>query len=152
MIYTTPLLRAVIDRLIARFGAIAVEDLRRILEHLLTSWLPTSLRESEDSHVDSGALPDIEAQRSEVEQLVITTVRAMDPARRRILLGKSQRVSDSDLAVSLGRSRPWIAKEGKFAIDEVRTLMRSVPAELQEDATVHLLHSIAAEEEGAELQ
>jgi hypothetical protein len=151
MIYTTPSLRAVVDRLIARFGAVAAEDLRRTLENLLTPWLPTSLRESEDSH-DSGALPDIEAQRSEVEQLVITAVRAMDPARRRILLGKSQRVSDSDLASSLGRSRPWIAKEGKLAIDEVRSLMRSVPAELQEDATVYLLHSIAAEEEGEEVR
>lgn len=150
MIYTTPSLRAVLDRLIARFGAVAAEDLRRILENLLTPWLPTNLRESEESQ-DSGALPDIEAQRSEVEQLVISSVRAMDPARRRILLGKSQRVSDSDLAASLGRSRPWIAKEGKLAIDEVRNLMRSVPVELQEDATVYLLHSIAEEEEGEQI-
>lgn len=86
-----------------------------------------------------------------MEQLVISSVRAMDPARRRILLGKSQRVSDSDLAASLGRSRPWIAKEGKLAIDEVRNLMRSVPVELQEDATVYLLHSIAEEEEGEQI-
>lgn len=128
-VYSANDLNELVRRLVSEFGGITLRDVRKILDIALTAWLPTILREAEEDQV-SGSSPEQELERSHMEALVQALVSGLDPVHRVVLLGKSQGVSDGDLALRVGRSRPWIADRKA----EVLGLVESdLIAELQEE-------------------
>ena len=121
------------------FGGITVRDIRKILEITLTGWLPTILPIDEAAHV-SGSSPEDEADRSEMNHLVMRFADSLEPTLRTVLLGKANGMSDGKLAEALGRSRPWIADQKYAALELVETeLFAHVPAKLHADAGQLLL-------------
>jgi hypothetical protein len=107
-VYTATQLSELVGRLVGAFGAVLLSDIRRILEVALTAWLPTLLRGSEEDF-NSRPSPDTELERTLMNDLITSLAPTLDPVQRIVLLGKSQGMSDVELAQSVGRSRPWIA-------------------------------------------
>lgn len=140
--YGSDALEEVVTRLVARFGGISLSDMRRILENLLTAWLPTILREGEEDHA-SNSTPELELQRHLMKGLVGDLVQVIDATQREVLIGKSRGASDGDLATQLGRSRPWIAdrKSEVLALVEGR-LVNQLPTELHTEAVELLLDEL----------
>jgi hypothetical protein len=146
-VYTAADLRELVGRLVAAFGTILLSDIRRILEITLTAWLPTVLRDHEEDS-DSRASPDTELERTLMNQLVASLARAFDPMHRAVLLGKSQGISDGDLARRFDRSRPWIADRKTEVLARVQTeLIENVPDVLHDEAVRQLLDAVTALEE-----
>ena len=57
MIYTTPDLQLLLERVLQEVGAVSEQDLARILEVLLTSWLRTFLQDPEGTIPQMNRLP-----------------------------------------------------------------------------------------------
>lgn len=142
-VYDGENLRLLLVELLDEFGGILISDLRRILEIALTAWLPTILREGEENY-RSQSTPDIEFQRAAMPTLIDEVIAQLDDIHRVVLLGKSQDISDGELARRTGRSRPWIAdrKSEVLAIVE-RQLIAELPEELHGEATRVLLEELA---------
>ncbi|WP_420621257.1 hypothetical protein [Candidatus Poriferisodalis sp.] len=136
-------LRLLLRELLDEFEGVLISDLRRILEIALTAWLPTVLREGEENY-RSQSTPDIELQRAAMPTLIDDVIAQLDDAHRIVLLGKSQDISDGELARRTGCSRPWIAdrKSEVLAIVE-RQLIAELPEELHGEATRALLEELA---------
>ena len=141
MVYRTSDLRTLL-RVVGEVGAISEGDLARILELLLTSWLPTSLEDTEqllerDSEI-RGPVESLEI--SEMRSVIETFAASLSEAEQQILLSKSQGVPDAEIAGSLGRSRPWVAQQKQVVLDRVGDeLMRGLEGEQQMDAMESLL-------------
>lgn len=142
-VYSGENLRLLLKELLDEFGGILISDLRRVLEIALTAWLPTVLRESED-HYHARSTPGTELSRTTMPTLIDNVIAQLDDAHRVVLLGKSQDISDGELARRMGRSRPWIAdrKTEVLAIVE-RQLVAELPEELHGEATRALLEELA---------
>jgi hypothetical protein len=90
--------------------AVGVNDLDRILTRMLTSWIPTFLKNSE------GALARAVAGGLDGEESVIVNdvsqriVSRCDPVQRELLRLKLDGRSDREIAEDLGLSRPTVAK------------------------------------------
>ncbi len=136
-----------VKRLVSSFDGLTLGDIRRILEITLTAWLPTILRDGEEDHHFRSA-PELELQRSQMTTLIDALVRELDPVHRLVLLGKSQGVSDGELASRMGRSRPWLADRKGEVLRIVETrLIAELPEELHTEATRALLDELALLEE-----
>lgn len=150
MIYTPDSMRTLVGRLTTRFESIDFEALREIFESLLTPWLPTILRESEDTHDSAGSIESTEfvAQRNAMEAQVVAAANEFNPVWRRIVVAKfgvgrdEEKVSDAKLAEELRVSRPTVAKYGQQALEEIRSLADQVPDELREDAVRSFLNAL----------
>jgi hypothetical protein len=82
--------------------------------------------------------------------LINALVRELDPVHRIVLLGKSQGVSDGELAARMGRSRPWLADRKGEVLRIVETrLIEQLPEELHTAATRALLDELAFLEESS---
>ena len=147
-VYSAEALRSLLERLIDDFEGILVSDVRRILENALTAWLPTILREHEESS-RTESTPELELQRSTMATLIDSVTAQLDTTQRLVLLGKSQDVSDGELARRIGRSRPWVAdrKAEVLAIVEEQ-LIGELPEALHGEAIRSLLDHLASGEEG----
>jgi hypothetical protein len=142
-VYGAEDLRELVRRLVVAFGGITLGDVRKILEITLTAWLPTILREGEEDHL-SGSTPELELQRSHMATLIDDLVRELDPVHRIVLLGKSQGVSDGELAARVGRSRPWLADRKAEVLHLVESrLIAELPDALHTEAASALLYELA---------
>lgn len=149
-VYRPEYLRELVARLVHAFDGIALSDVRKILELVLTAWLPTFLRDTEDDSA-SDASPESELIRTHMNDLIEELVHQVTPAHRTVLLGKSQGVADGALAARLGRSRPWLADRKAEALALLETqLIVHLPSELHDEATHLLLEQLAALEEDAD--
>ncbi|MYA26683.1 MAG: hypothetical protein F4091_05640 [Acidimicrobiales bacterium] len=147
-VYSAEDLRLLLGQLFDEFGGILVSDLRRILESALTAWLPTVLRESED-HYRSESTPEFELNRAAMPPLIDNVIAQLGAAHRVILLGKSQNISDGELARRMGRSRPWVADRKSEVLAMVeRQLVAELPEELHGEATRALLEELARLDDG----
>lgn len=143
MVYNQAGLRALVAILMTETEGLLRSDIRRILEISLTAWLPTVLREGEENSL-AHSDPEIDLQRSTVPDLVNNVIAALDDVQRAVLLGKSQDLSDGELARQLGRSRPWIADRKVEVLEIVeRQLIAELPEELHGAATRTLLDELA---------
>ena len=142
MVYRTSDLRDLLRIVVGEIGAVSEGDLARILELLLTSWVPTFLEDTEqmlerDSEI-TGPVESLEI--SEMRSVMSTFVARLSEADQQILLSKSQGVSDAEIARSLGRSRPWVAQRKQAVLDRVGSeVMRDFDDGLQMDAMEMLL-------------
>lgn len=143
-VYNAEDLRTIVQLTVDRHNGISLSDVRRILEIVLTAWLPTILRQGEEEHL-SRSSPEIELQRSHMATLIDSTIGQLEEIHRIVLLGKSQDVSDGELARTTGRSRPWIAnrKSEVLAIVE-HHLISQLPDELHGEATRTLLDELSS--------
>ena len=141
-IYGIEALGELVGRLVARFGGIALSDIRKILEKLLTAWLPTILREGEEDQA-TDSTPELELQRNQMRGLVLELTEVIDATQRTVLIGKSRGVSDGDLAAQLKKSRPWVADRKTEVLALVETsLISQLPPELHNEAIELLLDEI----------
>jgi hypothetical protein len=147
-VYKASDLEELLNRLVDAFGSILLGDVRRILEITLTAWLPTNLRDSEEDSAPH-ASPELELERRLMNESITTLAPALEPVQRVVLIGKSQGISDGDLAQQLGRSRPWVADRKTEALALVqRDLIDQLPELLHDEAVRNLLDAVALLEEG----
>ncbi len=136
-VYGSPQLTEVVLRLCDEYGGLYLSDLRRILEELLTAWLPEVLYESEaDSSPGGSRLSDLEMTEmtTELEELL----EVLTDSQIAVMIGKSNGVSDSRLAAELSCSRPTVIKYrrefteivGRFLVDEVPDHHHSLATEI----------------------
>jgi hypothetical protein len=148
-VYGAPQLADVVRRLCDEYGGLYLSDLRRILEELLTAWLPEILYDTEDDSFAVDSLP------SEVEVTEMTTelrglLDVLSNSQLAVMIGKSNGVSDTQLAAELGCSRPTVIKYrreyaevvGRFLIDEIPDHRHALAMEL--------LLELAMEREGGQ--
>ncbi len=146
MVYRTSDLRTLLDLVLEEVGAISESDLAKILELLLTSWLPTFLEDDEqlldrDSELEG---PVELLEKSEMSSVIETFAESLSEAEQQILLSKSQGVPDAEIAGSLGRSRPWVAQRKQRVLDRVgNELMRELEGREQTEAMEPLLTAIS---------
>lgn len=146
-VYGRAEVQELVQRLVSRFGGLTIGDVRKILEITLTAWLPSVLRDGEEDH-HFGSAPELELQRTQMTTLIDALLRELHPVHRLVLLGKSQGVSDGELATRMGRSRPWLADRKAEVLSIVETrLIAELPEELHTEATRGLLDELALLEE-----
>ncbi|MCY3850995.1 MAG: hypothetical protein OXF75_09375 [Acidimicrobiaceae bacterium] len=135
MVYRTKDLKTLLELLLGEVGAINESDIARVLELLLTSWLPTFLEDDErllEQHSErEGPVESLE--RSETRSMIQTFATSLGEAEQQILLSKSQGVPDAEIAQSLGRSRPWVAQQKQVVLDRVGSEIMSTL-----DSALHL--------------
>jgi len=103
-IYNRCDLAYMLSTLVHEFNGILLEDVRRILEMTLTSWLPTSLHGQQGDRAKP-LTPEEEARRSELKALIGGFATDLGPEYRAVLRGKAQGMRDGELASRLCRSR-----------------------------------------------
>ena len=144
MIYTTPDLRLLLERVLGEVGAVSERDLARVFEILLTSWLPTFLQDPEGEYPSEEPTPEAVAEDAQMRAAVGTFVRNLSEPEQWILLGKSQGIADGHIAVRLRRSRPWVAQRKQGVLDRLATeLMSQFDADRHVPAMEELLARIS---------
>ncbi len=143
-VYTAAHLEEVVRTLAASLGPLFLADIRRILELTLTAWVPTLLRDHEDDYASTSTPPELELERAQMQTTIATLVSDLDPVHRVVLIGKSQEISDGDLAQRVGISRPTLAKRKTEALTRVQAeLIEELPSALHDEAIRHLLEACA---------
>jgi hypothetical protein len=136
-VYGSPQLAQVLQRLCDEYGGLYLSDLRRILEELLTAWLPEILYDSEaDSSL--GGSPPSDQEVAEMTTDLQGLLEVLTDPQITVMIGKSNGVSDTDLAAELGCSRPTIIKYrreyteavGRFLVDEIPEHHHAVATEI----------------------
>ena len=153
MVYTTPDLRLLLDRVLNEVGVVSERGLARVFEALLTSWLPTFLQDPEGDYPSDEPTPEAVAEDVEMRAAVETFERDLSEPERWILLCKSQGIADRDIASRLGRSRPWVAQRKQGVLERLATELmsqfdadRHVPA--MEGLLARISHSLRESAEG----
>lgn len=125
MIYTTPDLRMLLERVLYEVDALSERDLARLFEILLTSWLPTFLQDPEEDYPSDEPTPEAVAEDAEMLSAVQAFVDILSDEEKWILVSKSQGIADGEIAVRLGRSRPWVARQKQSVLQRLRTELMS---------------------------
>ena len=121
MVYTTPDLQLLLERVVQEVGVVSERDLARVLEALLTSWLPTFLQDPEGDYPSDEPTPEAAVEDAEMRAAVEAFERDLSEPERWILLCKSQGVADGDIAARLRRSRPWLAQRKQSVLQRLAT-------------------------------
>jgi AcrR family transcriptional regulator len=131
-IYTAESLEQILATVAAHLGVeFSERDLARILEHVLTSYLPSSLEESDARARDTTAefTPEQEAVVSDVLSHLLDT---MNTEQRTVVALKLTDHSDTEVAARLGVSRPTAAKRFREAITVIEAALSDLPGHLQD--------------------
>jgi len=142
-VYTTAnlenLLRLVVESLAT---PLRISDLDRILELLLTPFLPSILdREGSPQGDPSSALtPDEE---HELNVAVRTMLAGLDAQDRLLLAAKLSGVSDADVAAALQVSRPTAAHRKQVLLERLEPLLGALPDPLRTIAVDRLSADLA---------
>ena len=139
MVYTTADLRLLLERVLREVGVVSERDLARILEVLLTSWLPTFLQDTERDYPTHGPTPEAVAEEAEMNSAVRTFVDGLSDEERWIVLSKSQGIADGEIASRLGRSRPWVAQQKQGVLQRLGTELMS---RLEEDRRLPVMERL----------
>lgn len=143
-VYTAAHVEEVVRTLAGSLGPLFLGDIRRILELTLTAWVPTLLRDHEEDYASATTPPELELERAHMQTTIATLAADLDPVHRVVLLGKSQDISDGDLAQRVGISRPTLAKRKTEALARVQAeLIEELPNALHDEAIRHLLDACA---------
>lgn len=144
-VYSATHLGEILHRLCDEYDGIYLSDVRRILEDLLTAWLPEFLYDSEADSAAEGLQPS-DLKVTEMTTEIQNLLDELTDAQIAVLVGKSNGVSDSRLAAELDCSRPTIIKYrreytetvGRFLLDEIPEERHAVAMEiLLEQAMEH---------------
>lgn len=143
-VYTADHLKEVLVTLAGELGPLFLGDIRRILDLTLTAWVPTLLRDHEDDHASTTTSPELELERAQMHTMITSLVSDLDTVHRIVLIGKSQDISDGDLAQRVGVSRPTLAKRKIEVLARVQAeLIENLPTVLHDEAIRHLLEACA---------
>jgi len=148
-VYGAPQLVELLSRLCMEFGGLYLSDLRRILEDLLTAWLPEILYDTEADSPSGGLQP------SNLEVMEMTTqlqglLGALTDPQIAVMIGKSNGVSDTRLAAELSCSRPTVIKyRGEYTEAVGRFLVHEVP-EQRHALAMEILLELAMEHGGGQ--
>jgi DNA-binding Xre family transcriptional regulator len=143
-VYTAAHLEEAVRTLAGSLGPLFLGDIRRILELVLTAWVPTLLRDHEEDYASATTSTELELERAEMRTTIASLAADLDPVHRVVLLGKSQDISDGDLAQRVGISRPTLAKRKTEALARVQAeLIEELPRALHDEAIRHLLDACA---------
>lgn len=132
VIYSTEALQQILDITAHHLGdTFSERDLARILEHVLTSFLPSALVQGDARGADTSPelTPDQEAVVADVLSRLVST---MTPEQHTILALKLSDHSDHDVAARIGVSRPTAAKRFKDATSLIQTAVADLPPRLQD--------------------
>jgi hypothetical protein len=127
-VYAKPQLVLVVERLVEEFGGVYLSDVRRILEELLTAWLPEILYDPEGQEaVVDAPLDDLEM--TQLTEQAATVVAQLSDEQVTVMVGKSNGVADAELARELGCSRPTVIKHkrGFGEVVEAELLATTLP-------------------------
>lgn len=150
MVYTTPFLLELVQRLVSGIGGLTESDLAKIFEILLTAWLPTFLENPEENQIPTTDTVDSGLEQSHMVEIVQAFANTLDETDRFVLLYKSQDMSDAALAIRVGRSRPWVSDRKKDVLARVESeLMSEVHPDHHGLAIRMLLAEISDQMEGA---
>jgi hypothetical protein len=125
-VYGSRQLVELVQRLCDEYGGLYLSDLRRILEELLTAWLPEILHDTEADSSPGGSLPtDLEV--TEMTTELQGLLDSLTDSHIAVMIGKSNGVPDTRLAANLNCSRPTIIKYrreytetvSRFFLDEI---------------------------------
>lgn len=131
-VYSTESLTRVLDIAQDHLGeTLSERDLARILEHVLTSYLPSALVQGDARDADTSPElnPDQEAVVTDVVERLLNT---LTPEQRTILTMKLSDRSDTEVAVRIGVSRPTASKRFKEATSLIHTAVADLPTRLQD--------------------
>jgi hypothetical protein len=125
-VYGSRQLAEVVRRLCDEYGGLYLSDLRRILEELLTAWLPEILYDSE-ADSSPGASPPSDLEVTEMTTELQGLLEVLSDAQVAVMIGKSNGVPDTRLAAELNCSRPTVIKYrreytetvGQFLLDGI---------------------------------
>jgi hypothetical protein len=150
MVYTTSHLAELVQRLVDRTGGLTESDLAKILEILLTAWLPTFLEDTEGDQIPTPEAADSGLDYSNLMETVKAFADTLSETDRVVLLFKSQGLSDAAVAARVGRSRPWVADRKREVLARVESgLMNEVDSNQHSLAARLLLAEISARMEVA---
>jgi len=143
MFYAKPQLRRVLELLLSEHSPIEEKDLRTIFEIILTPFLPASLLPVEENTM-TNLQSYVDHPLAGMEGVISEFVDALDPNSLKVMVCKSQGISDAEIAKFIGRSRPTVAKhkeefEQKLksffvelgSIDEASSIMEQLIATAQ---------------------
>lgn len=123
--YAKAQLLRVLELVLSEHSSIEEKDLRRIFDILLTPFLPAPLLTVEEK-----TMTTIQTQTDHalvgIEAVIGRFVEALEPDSLRVMVCKSQGISDAEIGKFIGRSRPTVAKYK----DEYETRLRSLFVEL----------------------
>ena len=136
-VYGAPQLTEVVRQLCDEYSGLYLSDVRRILEELLTAWLPEILYDSEADSPSSGSQPsnlEVTEMTAELQGLL----ERLTDSQVAVMIGKSNGLSDTRLAGDLSCSRPTIIKYrrectetvSRFLVDEVEERHHSLATEI----------------------
>ena len=149
MVYTSRHLQELVGRVVEKTGGVTQSDLAKILEILLTAWVPTFLGGFEESDMPLTETFEDSAEVINVREFVTNLATSMDDADCLVLLCKSQGVADSAIAKRLSRSRPWVADKKSRLLSTIGTaVMADIPVPRHGFAFDLLLSEAAARLEG----
>ncbi len=143
MIYTTPDLQMLLERVLDEVGTVSERDLGRLFEILLTSWLPTFLQQPEEDYPSEEPIPEAVLEDAEMRSAIENFVNGLSDAERWILVCKSQNIADAEVSSRLGRSRPWVAQRKHSVIERLGLLMVQFDADHHVPAMASLLSLIS---------
>ena len=148
MVYTTPDLIELVESVIRLVNGVTESDLAKIIEIVLTAWLPTFLEETEESQALSTGGADSDLDHLDLMEAVHAFTATLDDTDRVVLLYKSQNLADAAVASRIGRSRPWVADRKRQVLARVETeLMRDIHPDSHGLAATLLLRDVSVKVE-----
>lgn len=138
-VYSGDSLAALLDMVLREApGGVAVRDLGRILEFVLTDWVPAVL-EIEEEDIGSGPSDMDPGEAVEVKMLASQIVSGLSEEETQILLGYLAGLPYNEVAGRVGVSTPTLIKRRHALLDRIR----AAAGDLDEGAQDRLMDEIA---------
>lgn len=134
-IFGTPSLERVLEAFFSACPAIADMELRRILEILLTPWVPTILVPF-DELFDTVDAPMTETDIAELENNVSSWVDGLSDQECLVFYYRSRELRDDDAAEHLGRSRATVINIRTRVLASASTLLSAMDERLYKEAVL----------------
>jgi len=129
--------------------AVTNADLDTIFRQALTSWIPSFLPS------DEGSIEQIDATQPDpgdgiaAQELAGSVLNACDVVQKEVLRQKLAGVSDGEIALHLGLSRPTVAKRKKEVLTILETALSETSESLQVAIIDHICLRLAIPSEGS---
>ncbi len=147
-VYSEVALEAVLDLILYHTpGGVAIRDIGRILESVLTDWIPAVLELDRAREVST---PDVLSPEEIVEVMTIASELLSDMSEEdaAILRGRLAGLPDTEVAGWIGVSRPTLIKRRHVLLKRIRIASRHLAAPSQEKLMDRIALSIAVPANG----
>lgn len=142
-VYSEVALEAVLDIMLYHAGGgIAIRDIGRILEFVLTDWVPAVL-ELDEGGGGSAAVALSPEEAAEVMAIAAEIIFGLSKGDGRILRGRLAGLPDTEVARRIGVSRPTLIKRRRALIDRIRAASENLAPTGQERLMDELALAIA---------